>query len=203
MHPAQNLLAGWESFYVIVGSSAAALTGLQFVVMALIAETTRRTDEGQFAAFATPTVVHFSGVLLTSSVLSAPWPSLRGAAVFLIVAGLAGVIYSAVVVVRARRQAGYQLVTEDWAFHAALPFVAYAASISAGALMARTPLVALFIAGGVQLLMLFVGIHNAWDTATFVALEHIGRSQRARAASGNGRSTEADSDVTASTTARS
>ena len=30
-------LKEWESFYVIVGSSGAALTGLQFVVMALIA----------------------------------------------------------------------------------------------------------------------------------------------------------------------
>lgn len=31
-------LVAWESFYVIVGSSGAALTGLQFVVIALIAE---------------------------------------------------------------------------------------------------------------------------------------------------------------------
>ncbi len=31
-------LRAWETFYVIVGSSAAALTGLQFVVIALIAE---------------------------------------------------------------------------------------------------------------------------------------------------------------------
>ena len=30
-------LAGWENFYVIVGSSAGALIGLQFVVVALIA----------------------------------------------------------------------------------------------------------------------------------------------------------------------
>lgn len=32
-------LKAWESFYVIVGSSAGAMTGLQFVVMTLIAET--------------------------------------------------------------------------------------------------------------------------------------------------------------------
>ena len=32
-------LDGWENFYVIVGSSAGALIGLQFVVIALIAET--------------------------------------------------------------------------------------------------------------------------------------------------------------------
>jgi hypothetical protein len=31
-------LSAWESFYIIVGSSAGALTGLQFVVMALVVE---------------------------------------------------------------------------------------------------------------------------------------------------------------------
>ena len=31
-------LEGWESFYVIVGSSAGALIGLQFVVMTLLAD---------------------------------------------------------------------------------------------------------------------------------------------------------------------
>jgi hypothetical protein len=30
-------MSGWENFYVIVGSSAGALIGLQFVVMTLIA----------------------------------------------------------------------------------------------------------------------------------------------------------------------
>jgi hypothetical protein len=32
-----NLRSAWENFYVIVGSSGAALIGMQFVVIALIA----------------------------------------------------------------------------------------------------------------------------------------------------------------------
>ena len=35
------LLAGWESFYVITCSAAAALTGLQFVVITLGAQMNR------------------------------------------------------------------------------------------------------------------------------------------------------------------
>jgi len=31
-----SLLTGWENFYVIVGSSAGGLTGITFVVIALI-----------------------------------------------------------------------------------------------------------------------------------------------------------------------
>ena len=62
-------LSGWENFYVIVGSSAGALIGLQFVVMTLIAgmPITRR-DAQAGDAFSTPTVVHFAVVLLLSAV---------------------------------------------------------------------------------------------------------------------------------------
>src|SRR5262245_38998679 len=65
--------AEWESFYVIVGSSAAALTGLQFVVLTLIADSAVGASAAEVAAFGTPTVVHFSAVLLMSAILSAPW----------------------------------------------------------------------------------------------------------------------------------
>lgn len=69
---ARSPLATWESFYVIIGSSAAALTGLQFVVIALIAEARTRSTPREIAAFGTPTIVHFCAVLLLSAILSAP-----------------------------------------------------------------------------------------------------------------------------------
>ena len=66
-------LAGWENFYVIVGSAAGALIGLEFVVVTLIADSpTLRVGEA-VAAFATPTIVHFGVVLLLSAVVSVPW----------------------------------------------------------------------------------------------------------------------------------
>jgi hypothetical protein len=36
---------------------------------------------------------------------------------------------------------------------------------------------ALFVIGAVTLLLLFIGIHNAWDTVTYVALE-LSRSEK-------------------------
>jgi hypothetical protein len=45
--PAHTYTSPWESIYVIVGSSAAALTGLQFVVMALVAEVDRRSSHAR------------------------------------------------------------------------------------------------------------------------------------------------------------
>ena len=67
----------WESFYVIVGSSAGALTGLQFVVLTLITEAGMIRGTGEtLAAFGSPNVVHFCAALLVSAILSAPWGGL-------------------------------------------------------------------------------------------------------------------------------
>jgi len=74
--------AGWENFYVILGSSAGALIGLQFVVMTLVAEMpTVRDVERSGSAFATPTIVHFGVALLLSAVISAPWHGIVGPAI--------------------------------------------------------------------------------------------------------------------------
>jgi hypothetical protein len=67
-----SALSEWESFYVIVGSSGAALTGLQFVVMALIAESRRPSTGREISAFGTPTVIHFCAVLLVSAIVVHP-----------------------------------------------------------------------------------------------------------------------------------
>src|SRR3954471_23479955 len=93
----------WESFYVIIGSSAAALTGLQFVVIALGSESKNLGTEPEINAFATPTIVHFGAVLLISSILSAPWRHLWPPALILAACGIAGVFYTLVVLRRARR----------------------------------------------------------------------------------------------------
>ena len=163
-------LEAWEAFYVIVGSSAAALTGLQFVVIALVAEARRRSTLSEIDAFGTPTVVHFCAVLLISANLSAPWTALRGAGFLLDFCGLAGVGYVVLVIRRARRQSGYSPVFEDWLWHAVLPALAYAALLVASATIAAHPTNSLFVIGGVALLLLFIGIHNAWDSVKYVAV---------------------------------
>src|SRR5215510_4161764 len=120
-------LAHWDSFYVIVGSSAGALIGLQFVVLTLIAErpAVRIAEAG--AAFATPSVVHFGVVLLVSAVMSAPWHAIGAVAVFWGLVGLGGLVYATVVARRMKSQTLYKPVFEDWAFHVLLPLAAYAA----------------------------------------------------------------------------
>jgi hypothetical protein len=166
-------LVAWESFYVIIGSSAGALIGLQFVVIALVAETRRRSTTSEFDAFATPTILHFGAALLVSSILSAPWPSLSGAGLALGICGSLGVVYVGVVIRRARLQTLYQLVLEDWVWHIVLPLIAYAALAAAAFTLSRHVLISLFVVAGTAVLLLFIGIHNAWDAVTYITLDQI------------------------------
>ena len=165
--------AAWQNFYVIIGSAAAALTGLMFVVVTLIAGTQAHRSSGEsLAAFGTPTVVHFCAALLIAAILSAPWSAIWNAALLLGLCGLAGVIYLIIVLRRARHQTDYQPVLEDWLWHTALPFVSYTALLVAAIILPGSPVPALFVIGAAAVLLLFIGIHNAWDTVTYLAIRY-------------------------------
>jgi hypothetical protein len=177
-------MEGWANFYVIVGSSAGALIGLQFVVMTLIAGRSVNRGEAQAgAAFSTPSVVHFGVVLLLSALISAPWDGIGVVALVWGVVGLGGIAYTVIVARRMRAQTVYRPVFEDWVFHVVLPLAAYAilaGSAFAARSSART---ALFLVGAAALLLLFVGIHNAWDTVThlvFVEKQRRRETERKR-----------------------
>src|SRR5438034_10692155 len=167
---ANSPLSTWESYYVIVGSSAAALTGLQFVVMALVSGSQRRAGTNEVSTFSTPTIVHFTAALLIAAILSAPWPALWQPAIALGISGLLGIAYVLDVTRRAHKVTLYKPVLEDWIWHSILPLIAYVALTIAAATLSQNPEAALFGVAGCALLLVFIGIHNAWDTAMYVAI---------------------------------
>jgi hypothetical protein len=118
VHP---LLSGRSDFYVITGSAAAALTGLQFVVMTLLAAAppsgAARRDVDTFL---TPTIFHLCAALLIAALLTAPWPALAILDWALGAFALVGVAYAGIVRRRVRRQTLYTPVGEDWLSHTTL-----------------------------------------------------------------------------------
>jgi hypothetical protein len=169
-----NALAEWGNFYVIVGSSAGALIGLQFVVITLIAGRPVVRGAAQASdAFTTPSVVHFGIVLLLAAVVSAPWGGTGTVSVVWGLAGLGGIVYGAVVARRMRAQTAYRPVFEDWLFHVLLPLAAYVVLAGAAFAARSNERTALFTVGTAALLLLFVGIHNAWDTVTHLVFTHM------------------------------
>jgi fucose 4-O-acetylase-like acetyltransferase len=173
-------LKGWETFYVIIGSASAALTGLMFVVVTLMSDSTQEVSEDGVSAFATPNVLHFCAVLLVSAILTAPWSAIWQPAWAIALVGAAGLVYVFIVLQRARRQTAYTPVFEDWLWHFILAFIAYATLAAAGFVEAVHAAGALFAVAGATTLLLFVGIHNAWDTVTYMALERL-RARQAKA----------------------
>src|SRR5579884_3932457 len=93
-HLTPATFASWQNFFVIVGSSAGALTGLQFVVITLVAQARAIGSLRDIHAFATPTVIHFCTALLLSALMTAPWQSTVLLGACLAACGLGGVIYS-------------------------------------------------------------------------------------------------------------
>lgn len=174
-------LARWQNFYVIVGSSAGALIGLQFVVLSLLTEMrTARVDAQAGSAFATPNIVHFGTVLGLSGILCAPWDGIGAASVLWGLVGVGGLVYAVVVIRRMRAQAAYRPQFEDWLFYVLLPAAAYSL-LALSAYAARFRLrEALFGVGAAALLLLFTGIHNAWDAVTYHVFLNTRHNERPR-----------------------
>jgi hypothetical protein len=158
-------LAGWDSFYVIVGSSAGALIGLQFVVLTLIADRPPTLAAG--AAFATPTIVHFGAALLLSALSRVPWQIITIASALWGLIGLSGIIYVIIVARRMRVQTFYKPEFEDWFYYALLPLAAYAVLVLSALAAPSHTQEALFGVGAAALMLLFIGIRNAWDSVAY------------------------------------
>jgi hypothetical protein len=169
-------LTEWQYFYEIVGSSAGALIGLQFVVTALIANMPMMAVEGSDAeAFSTPTIVHFGSVLVVAGVICAPWHSLTPVAIILALAGFMGLIYATSITLRMRRQTAYRPAFEDWLCHSILPIAAYSVLLASACLLLNDQR-ALFGIAAATALLLFIGIHNAWDAAAYHVFERRRRA---------------------------
>ena len=170
MDAAATALREWRSFFGMVGSSAAALTGLQFVVLTLVANAGTLDPDGEaLSAFGSPNVIHFCAALLVSALFSAPWYATGPVGIAVGICGVLGLGYSLAVVRRALRQRSYEPVLEDWIWHALLPTLAYAALLWSGIALLHAVLHAPYVAGASTLLLVFVGIHNAWDSVTYLA----------------------------------
>ncbi|HXA55338.1 MAG TPA: hypothetical protein VNV37_10755 [Solirubrobacteraceae bacterium] len=168
-------LAGWDNFYVILGSSAGGLTGLTFVVIALLRESGQAVRPTGVGAFVTPTIVHFCGVLALAAFMSMPHQSAGTLSAGLALGGLAGVAYGCLVGVNMYRiglgATRYAPVREDWIWNVIVPTLGYAALVLMAALIReRLMREALYGVAVLALALLFIGIRNAWDLVVWISV---------------------------------
>ena len=166
---AVSALADWGNFYVITGSAAAGLTGLTFVVIALAADAGPMSTTG-LRAYVTPTIVHFGTVLVLAAFLSVPHQNVMSLSLGFSAVGVAGLIYAGVIGASMRRKMAYVPVHEDWLWHLSLPTVVYGALLGMGLLIWHRMEQSLYGVAVVSMLLLFIGIHNAWDVAVSISV---------------------------------
>lgn len=178
MQGSVSTLGAWDNFYVIVGSGAAALTGLMFVVVTLISSISVRRNSGAASAFSGPNVVHFSVAFGAAAVFTAPWQALWPPALLLGACGACGGVYIAIITRRMRRQKDYLPVLEDWTFHVILPLASYVTYLIGAWVLPFNPAPTLFAIAAATILFLFIGIHNAWDSVTYITFQAVNRDDQ-------------------------
>jgi hypothetical protein len=164
------LMSGWDNFYVVVGSSAGALLGLTFVVIALAADS-KPTNPHGLRTFISPTIGHFSTVLALAGFMLVPGQTRMSLSVGYALVGIVGLVYTTVTGMHMRRiRPFYVPVLEDWLWHILFPLLTYASMLAIVILFWRAPRAASYSVAGALALFLLIGVHNAWDVATSISL---------------------------------
>jgi hypothetical protein len=158
----------WETYYLMVGSSAGALIGLLFVVITLSGEIDPARGTIAQRVFMSPTVFHFVAVMIVScaavvTTLPAPAMALAIAVPAVIGAYNSGAAFY--------RLASHQLDATHWTdylYYGVLPAIGHIWLIAAAWLVWQAvPTAEYNVALGVMALLL-LGIRDAWDLATWL-----------------------------------
>jgi len=159
----------WDSYYLLIGTVAGALIGLLFVVATLnagreVTEVTRGTK-----TYLSPTVFHFAMVVVVSALATAPGLPARYVGLLLSACAIAGLVYSTWVCVRLRsgNMAG-QHWSDFWYFGLAPTAIYLGLGATSGTAWAA-PSALPYGTSVLLLLLMLVGIRNAWDLVTWLA----------------------------------
>jgi hypothetical protein len=131
-------------------------------------------------AFITPTAVHFCSVLAIAALLNVPGQTPSSLGLCLGASGLTGLCYSIGTIVQLyRNRSRYMPAAEDWIWNALLPTLCYLVLLIAGISAPWHAPATLYATAGVSLLLLFIGIHNAWDIAVWFTAQRQPKSSEA------------------------
>lgn len=158
-------LADWRDFYVMIGTASGAIVGATFIV-ATLAQTSKNPALG-VRGFISPTTVHLGSVLVGSAILAAPTLTPLALTALLGSGGIAGTVYSVVAFSRIRH---LTLDFADRCFYVALPLIAYIAMAAAATMARWTMDWTLDLLAVALVLLLVIGMRNAWDMTTFMVM---------------------------------
>jgi len=175
------MLAGWGNYFFLVGSAAAALIGLMFIVATLTAGRDRGQLEPGKKLYTSPIVCHLGVVLLLSGAAVAPTMVPRWFGLITIILAVAGFAYGiriAIGIARAELTSNFSGFDIFW--YGVAPSLAYAALGVSGLAMVRGQAWSSSAVAASAMVLLLVSIHNEWDLVTFLAPQAPGPNDQTR-----------------------
>jgi hypothetical protein len=161
-------LAQWTNFYIIMSVVSSTLIGLLFVVITFAPDRRNVNDRGKISAYLTPTIVHFSTILLIAAVLSFPNHTKNTAAYCICTSDFLGLIYGASLLSRKSIATNFFQVG-DQILYIAIPLIIYCLFIFAGVLLLYRAQLGLTILAVGMGSLLCTAIRNSWAMAVFIA----------------------------------
>lgn len=167
--PLTDALRQWHDFYALIGTAAATLVGLMFVAASIGAGVFTLAHQAGIRSFLSPTVVHFSAVLIICLLASAPSETWLSLGILLACAGVIGGAYSAWIW---RRMAKHgitptiDIVNRLW--YTFLPIAVYLMVTGAGLSLTSHDGGSLKVLALGLVLLLVIGIRNAWDMTVWI-----------------------------------
>jgi hypothetical protein len=175
-----ELVHAWHDFDLLVGTASATLVGLMFVAASIGASVFTEKDRAAMKAFISPTVVHFTAVLVIAILAVIPthdWLTLAG---LLALVGVAGAIYSANLWIQLFVRRRFNVDIVDRLFYALIPVLGYLLLLLAAFVLFRQSEAGLDLLAAAQITLLLAGIRNAWDMMTWIVIRAPTTSDRDR-----------------------
>jgi len=163
-------LAHWHEFFLLVGTTAAALVALLFVAASIGAGFLNAERASNTRTYMSPVVVHFTSVLFACAIGLVPSHTRVSLSVVLAVSALGAGTYSMMILVTVLKRAAV-----DWGdrfAYAIAPVIGYIAGlVAAGMFFVGSHRAADVLAAAIMLLLV-VNVRNAWDLMLFLAGKH-------------------------------
>ena len=169
MPPLNQILMQWHDFYAVIGEASATLVALIFVAASIGAEVFTSKHQAGTRSFLSPTVAHFTAVLVICLLASIPNETWDVLGALLGGVGAIGLAYSGWVWRRMLKHGFVASIdTVDRLWYALPSYPTVSEIWLAGAGLWRGSGLSLNILASALILLLLIGIRNAWDMTVWV-----------------------------------
>ncbi|MEO8714100.1 MAG: hypothetical protein ABI369_03710 [Acetobacteraceae bacterium] len=166
-----NLIHEWHDFYLLIGTASATLVGLMFVAASVGASYFTTEREVPLRSLLTPTIQHFSAVLVICLMGTAPSQTSSSFGALVSASGVVGIGFACRVWRNMlRRGMTKTLDLADRCCYIVLPIGTYLAVIGTGIVLPSKPGLGLDLLAGLLVVLLLLGIRNAWDMTLWIVL---------------------------------